>query len=216
MKRGTLFLSVVFVFLGFVASPVFAQFPTFPPNQPQATPTPSQVSPTQTQNPQVPGRSTTPVQKPTHISTANCDVCGYCKGMTADQVPDRWRSCQQCVYPGFGEIDPLSNKTIQGTEAGIPTPDLFHINTDLGCISTQPGEFAAQISSFFFSIVGGIAFLFFIYGAGLIATSRSDPGRLNHGKRIIYGALVGLLFALFAVFIVGFVSTGIGLPQIGG
>ena len=201
------------MFFAVIAGSVSAQIPTLPdPQQPTLTPTPT-LPPAQkaTATPIPP----TPVQKPTHISTANCDVCGYCQGMTADQVPDRWRTCQQCVYPGFGDIDPLSNKTIQGTEAGIPTPDLFHINTDLGCISTRPGEFAAQISSFFFSVVGGIAFLFFIYGAGMIATSRSDPGRLNQGKRIIYGAIVGLLFALFAVFIIGFVSTGIGLPNVG-
>jgi hypothetical protein len=138
--------------------------------------------------------------------------------MTADQVPGRWQSCRQCIYNGFGpgDINPLDNKTIQGTAEGIPTPDLYHIYTDFGCLSTRPGEFASQISSFFFSIVGGISFLFFLYGAGIIATSRSDPGRLNHGKRVIYGAIAGLLFALFSVFIIRFIATGLGLPSIGG
>lgn len=179
---------------------------------PTNTPTPAPNTRTQPTNTPVPQQ---PV--PTHISTANCDVCGYCNGMTADQIPDRWSSCQQCVYSGFGEnIAPTDNKTIQGTVEGIPTPDLYHIYTDFGCLSTEPGEFAQQIANFFFSIVGGIAFLFFIYGSVLIATARSDPGRLQQGKRVIVGAIAGLLFALFSVFIIRLVGSGIGLPVFGG
>jgi hypothetical protein len=98
---------------------------------------------------------------------------------------------------------------------GIPTPDPDKYYTDFGCLSTKPGEFAAQISSFFFSIVGGIAFLYFIYGAFLVATSRSQPGKLNHGKRVIYGSIVGLLFALSAVLIIRFISSGLGIPGLG-
>lgn len=145
---------------------------------------------------------------------ANCDQCGYCSGMSQDQVPDRWQNCRKCIYKGLGEgdVSPLDNKTL----LLVPTPDLFNIYTDFGCVSTKPGEFAQQISSFFFSVVGSIAFLFFIYGAGVIATSRSDPGRLAQGRRIIIGAIVGLLFALFAVFILRFVGTSVGLPNLGG
>lgn len=179
---------------------------------------PSSNSPQPTVGPSAQPSGTTGAVIPTHISTATCDACGYCNGMTTDQIPSRWQSCRQCIYANFGreEINPLENKTIQGTKEGIPTPDLYHIYTDLGCVSTRPGEFAGQVSGFFFSIVGGIAFLFFIYGAGIIATSQSDPGRLAHGKRVIYGSIVGLLFALFSVFIIRFIATGIGLPQIGG
>lgn len=148
--------------------------------------------------------------------SATCDVCGYCDGMTLEQVPDRWQDCRRCVYPDLGgveaDINPLENRTLRG----IPQPSLYNIYTDFGCISTEPGQFAAQISSLFFSLVGSIAFLFFIYGAAMIATARSDPGRLNQGKRIVYGAIIGLLFALFAVFIIRFIATGIGLPDIGG
>lgn len=225
-------LILIFTLLFSIPVSIYAQatptiVPTAAQQLPTTTPIQAQQQPQQTPTtalPAVPGRPTGGTTLPggavvpTHISTANCDVCGYCNGMTADQVPGRWASCRQCIYAGLGEgeINPLDNKTIQGTAEGIPTPDLFHIYTDLGCISTRPGEFAAQMSSFFFSVIGGIAFLVFIYGAGIIATSRSDPGRLEQGKKAIYGAIAGLLFALFSVFIIRFIAGGIGIPGIGG
>lgn len=222
MKKNALLIHIssaitVIVVMLFAVGSVYAL--------PIATPTPdANAAPTSTPTPQPNSRTqpptNTPVPQqpvPTHISSANCDVCGYCNGMTPDQIPDRWASCQQCVYSGFGEnVNPTDNKTIQGTVEGIPTPDLYHIYTDFGCLSTEPGEFASQIANFFFSIVGGIAFLFFIYGSVLIATARSDPGRLQQGKRVIIGAIVGLLFALFSVFIIRLVGSGIGLPVFGG
>lgn len=179
---------------------------------------PDNQPPKDSQNPVPQGQNSPVATVPAHISTANCDVCGYCKGMTLEQVPDRWQSCRKCVYPAFGaeDLNPLEDKTIQGTaELGIPSPDIYHIYTDFGCLATKPGEFAAQISGFFFSIVGSLSFLFFIYGAGVIATARADVDKLNQGKKIIYGAIAGLIFTLFAVFIIRFIATGIGLPGLG-
>ncbi|MBP9797846.1 hypothetical protein KBC70_01740 [Candidatus Woesebacteria bacterium] len=202
------------VIFGLLGSPIQAQEApeAIPPtNTPTPTPTPT-VAPTATPAAQIPQRPAAPITP--HEGMANCDACGYCNGMTLEEVPDRWQSCRQCIYKnlGSGEINPLENQTLKL----VPTPDLFNIYTDLGCVSSQPGVFAQQISSFFFSIVGAIAFLFFIYGSVVIATSRSDPGRLNKGRRIIYGSIAGLLFALFAVFILRFIAQGIGIPNLGG
>jgi len=186
-----------------LVQPVQAQTKKFPlPGSASPTPTlGAQITPTsQTPNltPGAPGN-------PTAQRVANCDVCGYCDG---GKAPGRWESCRSCMYPGVGESAASERKTL----LNIPTPDPFHYYTDLGCISTRPGEFAGQITSFFFSIVGGIAFLTFLYGTGVLATARADAQQLNHGKRIILGSIIGLLFALFAVFIVQFLATGLGLP----
>lgn len=170
----------------FVAPNAQAQQPTVDPN----------ITPTSQRQEGIP---TPPAER-----TGNCDVCGYCEG---SQPPGRWESCRDCVYPGVGDAAAGQNQTL----IGIPTPDPFHYYTDLGCISTRPEEFASQISGFFFSIVGGIAFLTFLYGAGVIATARSNPERLNQGKRIVIGAIVGLLFAIFAILIVQFLAGGLGL-----
>lgn len=145
-----------------------------------------------------------------NAGTANCDVCGYCAGAAA---PSNWSSCGRCMYPSLVSqtTTPESGLTLKG----LPEPDQDHYYTDLGCISTDPGEFAAQISRLFFSIVGGIAFLYFLYGSAVVATARSDPERLNHGKRIVYGSIIGLLFVLFSLFLVRFLAGSLGLPGIG-
>jgi len=182
----------------------YAQLPdAATPIPPTATPTPTIIVRQQQ------GPSPTP-----YIGKANCDACGYCEGNpqagSSSVIPGRWQDCRRCLYPALGEgdIQATANRTL----VALPSPDPFHYYTDFGCISTVPGEFATQISSFFFSIVGGIAFLFFLYGAGVITTSRSDPARLNYGKRIIYGSIIGLLFAIFSVFILRIITTGLGLP----
>ncbi len=136
------------------------------------------------------------------LNMANCDACGYCKD---GSLPSTWEKCRDCLYPGLKGYSATENKTLEG----LPTPDPDHHYTMLGCLSTKPGEFTKQISEFFFVIVGGIAFLFLLYGAGIVATSQSDPEKLNHGKRIIYGAIIGLLFVLFSTFIFNFIATNV-------
>ncbi|MFQ5452388.1 MAG: pilin [Candidatus Paceibacterota bacterium] len=197
--RRFIFFTVLVVYAIIGSTSVFAQRPRLPGQRgPQATVTPT---------PQA-------REKPTQaapVRTGNCDVCGYCAG---SQPPSDWESCRRCLYPTQAkEGGPASNNK---TLIGIPEPDSSHFYTDFGCISTSPGEFTAQITSFFFSIIGGIAFLYFLYGSGVIATSRADPERLNYGKRIVYGSIIGLLFAIFSVFIIRFLSTSLGLPGIGG
>lgn len=182
----------------FFAPYTHAQTKKFPiPGIETPTPTPPLITPTS----QIPGTGTAGAGE----RIANCDVCGYCNG---GKAPSRWETCRSCMYPGAGNAAPIDNKTL----IGVPTPDPYHYYTDLGCISTKPGEFAGQITTFFFSIVGGIAFLTFLYGTAVLATARSDPQQINHGRRIIMGSIIGLLFALFSIFIVKFLATGLGLP----
>lgn len=191
-------LSLV-LFGSLTAPSIFAQpRPTNP--VPSLTPT-LQTGATTTPAPSSGNPVSTPVL---HINIANCDRCGYCEGAT---VPSRWEKCRSCLYEGLGDVVATENKTL----IGVPTPDPLHYYTDFGCISTKPGEFATQLSNFFFWTVGGIAFLFFLYGAGIIATSQADPQKLNHGKRIVYGAIIGLLFVLFSVFILRFIAGSLGV-----
>jgi hypothetical protein len=205
MKRIQAYMSLILLLwiMGFsmlIAPAVNAQTKKFP--------LPGSASPTPSSVPIVtPGTSSstpgTPGSGPERI--ANCDVCGYCDG---GKTPGRWESCRSCMYPAAGASAPTEKKTL----IGVPTPDPYHYYTDLGCISTKPGEFASQITSFFFSIVGGIAFLTFLYGTAVLATARADAQQINHGRRIILGSIIGLLFALFSIFIVKFLATGLGLP----
>ena len=102
------------------------------------------------------------------------------------------------------------------TLLNVPMWDQYHIYTDFGCMSTIPGEFAGQVTSFFLTIVGGVTLLGLIYGAGLIATSRADPGKISKGKRVVFGSIAGLLFAIFGILIIRFIAGGLGLPGLGG
>lgn len=150
----------------------------------------------------------TPGTSSTTINEVNCDLCGYCKGQPA---PQNWEKCRNCLYKAVAGASAEQNRTLEG----IPTPDPGHHYTTLGCLSTDPGKFSGQVSTFFFSIIGGIAFLYMLYGAGIIATSRADPERLNHGKRVVWGSILGLLFVLFSVFIIRLLATSLGIPEIG-
>jgi len=54
-----------------------------------------------------------------------------------------------------------------------------------------------------------------LYGAFIVTTSQANPERLNYGKRIIYGAIAGLLFSLLSVLIVKTISSGVyKIPQL--
>jgi len=155
---------------------------------------------------------------------ATCDLCGYCQG---NRVPDNWKQCRDCIYPDLGEVDAEENQSLQIIDNIPITPKPGRIYTMLGCISSnmnsfeEEGSAAANVSqillNIIFGIIGGIGFLYLIYGAFIILTSQANPERLNYGKRVVLGAIIGVIFSLFAVFIVNFIASGIlKIPNFGG
>lgn len=83
------------------------------------------------------------------------------------------------------------------------------IQTALGCIPTHPLYFVGSIRDLFIGVGGGIAFLLMIIGAFFILTSQGQPERVQRGKEIFVGALVGLLFMIFAVFLLRLITADI-------
>ena len=79
--------------------------------------------------------------------------------------------------------------------------DPGELETALGCISTEPSDFVGNILTIAFGIAGGIAFVLIIFGAIRILTSTGDPEAVNQGREVITSAIVGLLFIIFATFI---------------
>lgn len=155
---------------------------------------------------------------------ATCDLCGYCWQITptppARNPPSNWESCRACLYPAANST-PESNETLKITDTTTnmpPTPWPGHWYSMIGCINTnltdftQPGAAASLVKTLLdliFKTAGGIAFLYLIYGAFLILTSQADPEKLSQGKRVIYGAVVGLLFSLLSVFMVNFIANNV-------
>ena len=158
-------------------------------------------------------------QSPTVVTDpryAACDFCGYCP---PNPLPQSWSACQKCLYPDISSdpstmeslvIDPETNTAI------APAPGKQY--TFLGCLGSGNGAFSDQGSAggviqsllnIIFAMAGGIAFLYLLYGSFVIATSQEEPEKLNYGKRVVYGAIAGVIFTLSSVFIVKFIASGI-------
>lgn len=152
-----------------------------------------------------------------------CDLCSYCfnkNNVDPIPTPGNWESCRNCLYPNLTGVPATENQTLKindGENIGpSPVPGSWY--TMLGCISTNTGGFSTQgaaggvtqtLLRSIFGIVGGIAFLYILYGSFLILTSQADMERLNHGKRVVFGAIIGVIFSLSAVFLVNIIGNSI-------
>ncbi len=152
---------------------------------------------------------------------ASCDLCGLCQvDKTIQSQPSNWESCRACLYPELTSYpaSDLQTVLVEPTNNLPPTPYTGHTYTMIGCIQTdlqlvgQKGSAASVVQvllNVLFGVIGAIAFLYLIYGSFIILTSQADPERLNYGKRLVMGALVGVTFTLLSAFIVNFLATGI-------
>lgn len=179
---------------------------------------PKKPTPT-TNSPQPTGlNDPTPATEPAQPSGprfAACDLCGYCP---PNPPPQSWPSCQKCLYPDINP-DPSVMDSLKVDELTNLPPAAApgRQYTFLGCLGggggfTEEGAAGSVVQSLLniiFAAAGGIAFLYLIYGSFIIATSQADPGRLNYGRRVVYGAISGLIFTLASVFIVKFIASGI-------
>ncbi len=108
-----------------------------------------------------------------------------------DQIgqPDPQSDCHKCVDPP-DEDDP--NK---GGQGGIWTA--------IGCI---PMDQVAVVNKYILGaaglgIAGGIAFLYFLFGAFKVLTSMGNAEAINEGKEIMVSSISGLLLIIFSVLI---------------
>lgn len=170
---------------------------------------------------------------PTHAQDyATCDACGLCKNTIGDAgtgyvlkgeyiVPDNWEQCRKCLYPATTNSgNPLGKETliVNGDTGYAPTPQPGAYFTMIGCVNTDLGSFrqqgaAASVVQVFlnaiFSTVGGIAFLYIMYSAFLMATARGDVEKLSYAKRQLTAAIIGAAIALGAVFIVNTLASNV-------
>lgn len=142
--------------------------------------------------------------------------------------PGNWQQCVRCLYPTLYPTDALippdastcNSLKIDDTTNQAPTVIPGRQYTAIGCITSQGGfdnNTGSGASSFtqalfdliVFKMIGGIALLYFMYGAFLVITSQSDPEKLNHGKRVLYGAIIGLVLVLTSVLLVNMIGSNI-------
>jgi hypothetical protein len=178
------------------------------------------------------------------IRYTTCDACGLCPSVVngpssscvvdAKQVPGDWKSCVKCIYPALypagSTPDPAPCSTLivdPTTNLAKNLPKAGRQFTMLGCITSgssvgfvgQAGAptFVQVLLNVIFSLSGGLAFLYLMYGGFIILTSQADPEHLNYGRRLIYGSVVGLVLTLGSVFLVNLIGSGIlHIPGFGG
>lgn len=99
----------------------------------------------------------------------------------------------------------------------MSTPPYGGIWTAIGCLPIDLGLlFRDYIFVYGMGIAGGIAFLYFLYGAFIILTSMGNPERIEEGKQIIVSALSGIFLIIFSVFLIGIIGVDIlQLPGFG-
>ena len=83
------------------------------------------------------------------------------------------------------------------------------IKTAIGCIPYDPGNLVKWLLGFGLSLAGGIAFLLMTWGACLYITSQGNPDQLQKAKETIVSAIAGLLFIIFAVFLLRLIGVDI-------
>lgn len=80
------------------------------------------------------------------------------------------------------------------------------INTALGCVPVQTTAFVGWLLPYLFGIAGGVAFLKMVGGFISIATSSGDAKAVAGAQEEITAAIVGLLVAVFALFILRLIT----------
>lgn len=164
---------------------------------------------------------------------AQCDLCGYCQGQPP---PEDWKQCRDCIYPNASE-NPKDNDSLRITEnvdrsfiQVTPRPGTSY--TMIGCLNTNFSDFNIfsetnsagtattpiinRILQILFSIVGALAFLYLLYGAYVLMTSRDNPERVSQGRNIVIGSIIGVVFSLSVTLIVNFIGSGIlRIPGLG-
>ncbi|MDP2670943.1 MAG: hypothetical protein Q8P13_00520 [bacterium] len=95
---------------------------------------------------------------------------------------------------------------------GSPTGDCDKVSLGFTSCPTVKG-FVQGMLSLFLGLVGGISFLVLLYGGIRLVSSQGDPKALQETRGVITAAITGLLFAIFAVFLLRLIGiTVLGLP----
>jgi hypothetical protein len=81
------------------------------------------------------------------------------------------------------------------------------IATAIGCIPyDDPAAFVGFFLKWFVGISGGIAFLLIIWSGIQMMNAQGDPSKLNAGREVLTGAISGLIFIIFSVFLLNLIG----------
>lgn len=136
----------------------------------------------------------------TNGSTPNSDnICLY--DAPADDLPP----FDMCG----GLTDPTARSKCFSCTGDTKSGSANGVWTGLGCIRSDAKSFVVDFLNIALGVAGGIALLLMVYGAFLVSVSAGDPKKADEGKEVITGAIAGLLFIIFSVFLLKFIGVDI-------
>ncbi len=124
------------------------------------------------------------------------------------------------IPPGFPLSNPNCRKDCVLSAGQACNPQNGDINgaggimTAIGCVPTEPGAFVNALLRVTTAALGGIAFLFMIFGVFQFITSAGNPDGIKKGWGLITNAIIALLFIIFAVLLLKII--GVDLLNIPG
>lgn len=140
---------------------------------------------------------------PTEPPLVDCIAHGYCQ-----VVKIHWCCSSSIPTPGK-YFEPSTCDKCVFEQGGVCLEKVEGLDTAIGCIPTDPSEFIYVFRSILIGIGAGIAFLLMIVGAFFVLSSQGVPERLQRGKEIFTGAIIGLLLIIFSVFILDLIGIDI-------
>lgn len=151
-------------------------------------------------------------------SGSNCKQCSQCR--PTPKPTSRAIKPSPSPPPLVSLCDQLTknnnyrNKCLECIGKEEPTGKMW---TAVGCI---PISYTDVIKEVVFGIgvgiAGGVAFLYFLYGAFMILTSTGNAEKLEEAKQIITSSLAGLLLIIFSIFLLQVIGVQIlQLPGFG-
>jgi hypothetical protein len=112
-----------------------------------------------------------------------------------------------CVTPPEG-YDPFLERP--GLNPICAVNGEYGIDTAIGCIPVQnTTSFMAFMTRFAISIAGGIGFFLIIVASFQILASGGNADRLKSGKELLIAAVIGIVLAIFSVFVLEFIGVRI-------
>ena len=131
------------------------------------------------------------------LPTPEFDLCGKRTAGTASD-PVEHAACTQCLYNPDGTVKTGFTWSV------------------IGCLPTDAGGLTQVILQFSTSIIGGICFLFMVYGSFQILTSQGNSEKLHSGRVIVTSSIIAMLLVFFAVFVYRFAAENIiKIPGVG-
>ena len=132
---------------------------------------------------------------------------GVCPYLSEPECRDESKVCkwenEVCQTPLQSELEKIYGARDTGI---LPPCTAFGTCTDVNQILETVVNFTREV----FKYVGALAFVFFVYGGGLMVFSFGNAEKFKKGQSVLVAAVIGLIITFSASFMVGFLLDLLG------